>query len=229
MKGTPRRLHERKRYPRCGRCHGIRGRRGWPRIQEVVKRGVVPAGVVRVRDSLQRGDRLLGDFGHAFLICRVAEVDTTAKRACFARGAKTIDLKRAAIPRHRLLVRRRAFQQNLGLECADEERVAVLGEATAAPGRIAARVAAYTRTTAASGRRDTPRSTSSTSRTRLVMVISSPASRHGSRAGSRSGSHQRQRRGPSPSCPVRCRPPAYPRGTLSSRPHGHVSSPPQWG
>src|SRR6202041_1568128 len=56
-----------------------------------------------------------------------------------AGGAEAVHLERAPVARHRALEGRRGFEQQFRLEGADEEGVAVLGEATAAAGRVAPR------------------------------------------------------------------------------------------
>lgn len=91
----------------------------------------MPSGLVPISDGLEAGNRFLRDFGHAALVSGVAEVDAAAERPHLTSGTQPFDLEGASVRGNGGAVRRGGFQQDLGLELRDEERVVVLLEPTA--------------------------------------------------------------------------------------------------
>src|SRR5437588_481137 len=101
-------------------------------VEEAVQRGVAPSGAVLVGQALEAAQVLFADPAAGFLVGGVAVVDTAAQGARLAGGAEVARLERAEVRRGRPLIGRGRGQQDVGLQAADEEGVAVLLEAAAA-------------------------------------------------------------------------------------------------
>ena len=103
------------------------------------ERRVAPLRARLVGEALEAGDVLLAQLRHLFLRMRIAKVDATAQRPRLARRAQVALLPRTERTVHRPGERRRVGEQDVGLQAAEEQRVAVLLEAAAAAARLARR------------------------------------------------------------------------------------------
>src|SRR5260370_888722 len=109
------------------------GARVFGMLEEVVQRGIMPRNAVRVGQFLQPLDVPFGDGAARFLIVRIAVVHTTTERPRLTGRAKVLLLKGTKVGRDGVsVIVRSGAQQHLRFEIAEEERVAVFLEATAA-------------------------------------------------------------------------------------------------
>lgn len=102
--------------------------------------GVTPAGAEFLRQGFEFRYRSLRDGALLVLKVRITKIDPAAKGAMLACRAEVINLKRAPIPRDRLLERLSGFEKNFGLEGTYKECVSVLRESATASRCIATRL-----------------------------------------------------------------------------------------
>lgn len=104
-----------------------------------VEISVVPLNLLHLMEELEFADSRFGDLGGERFVVRIAEIDSAAQGAAFARGAQVIDLKRAAGSCDLCVWRKSLFEKEIRFGLRDVKSMAVFVEATTSPAEIAAR------------------------------------------------------------------------------------------